>query len=64
MSDPDKTPSLRPFSPEWFIEMFGEPYPPEVVDLLFNRHNDHQTVGQVREEVLRLAAQRWKERNA
>lgn len=52
----------KPLSLEWMIECFGEPFPPEVVALLFDRDSDDWTMGEVRAEVRRMGEQRLQER--
>ena len=61
MADVPRT-TAAPLSREWMIEMFGEPYPAEVIDILFNRETDGETMGAIREEVKRLGEQRRQER--
>ena len=64
MSKSETTPQPVPLSREWMIQMFGEPYPAEVIDLLFNRDSDGWTMAEVRAEVRRMGEQRRREREA
>lgn len=51
-----------PLDREWMIAHFGEPYPAEVVGLLFGRLHDGMPMGEFRAMIRALGEQRLRER--